>query len=122
MTRAPQSRLAVSTSSKLAAEKLLLAFPNRNCALEPNYAPDKQRRRSRVQPELVDNFDFFAHAEGKRALGTETKPGMRGQIVRPIARIAAGLAESEATVNSCKLARTSMLTAFVQSAWQTGHP
>jgi hypothetical protein len=40
-----------------------------------------------VQPELVDNFDFFAHAEDKRALGTETKPGTRGQIVRPTARI-----------------------------------
>jgi hypothetical protein len=67
--------------------EMLLAFPNRDCALEPDYAPDKQRRRSRVQPELVDNFDFFAHAENKRALGTETKSGMRSQTVRPIAHI-----------------------------------
>jgi hypothetical protein len=54
--------LAVSTSSKLAAENILLAFANRDCALEPDYAPDKQHRRSRVQPELVDNFDFLTHA------------------------------------------------------------
>jgi polyisoprenoid-binding protein YceI len=38
-------------------------------------------------PSLLANFDFFAHAENKRALGTETKSGMRGQIVRPIAHI-----------------------------------
>jgi hypothetical protein len=45
----------------LSAEKILLAFANRDCALEPDHAPDKLRRRSRVQPELVDNFDFLAH-------------------------------------------------------------
>jgi hypothetical protein len=42
--------------------EILLAFANRDCALEPDHAPDKLRRRSRVQPELVDNFDFLAHA------------------------------------------------------------
>jgi hypothetical protein len=42
----------------------LLAFANRDCALEPDHAPDKLRRRSRVQPELVDNFDFSLHGKG----------------------------------------------------------
>ena len=41
--------------------EILIAFANRDLALEPDRAPDKLRRRSRVQPELVDNFDFFAH-------------------------------------------------------------
>ena len=61
-TRSPQFKLAVSTSSKLAAEKFSSAFANRDYALEPDCVPDKQRRRSRVQPELVDNFDFLTHA------------------------------------------------------------
>ena len=39
-TRSPQFKLAVSTSSKLAAEKFL-AFTNRDCALEPIYSPHK---------------------------------------------------------------------------------
>ena len=39
-TRSPQFKLAVSTSSKLAAEKFL-AFTNRDCALEPIYPPHK---------------------------------------------------------------------------------
>ena len=38
---------------------------NRDLALKPDHAPDKLRRRSRVQSELVDNFDFFAHADTK---------------------------------------------------------
>ena len=64
-------------------------------------------------PSLLPNFDFFAHAENKRALGTETKSGMRGQqsdqLLISNGCLAAGLAESEAAaVNSCKLARTSM--------------
>jgi hypothetical protein len=42
--------------------EILIAFANRDLALKPDHAPDKMRRRSRVQPELVDNFDFFAHA------------------------------------------------------------
>src|SRR4029453_2880546 len=42
--------------------EILLASPNSDCALEPDQPPEKQRRRSRVQAELVDNFDFFAHA------------------------------------------------------------
>src|SRR6267142_3814217 len=42
--------------------EILIAFANRDLALKPDDAPDKMRRRSRVQPELVDNFDFFAHA------------------------------------------------------------
>ena len=41
--------------------EILLAFANRNCALEPDHAPNELRRRSRVQPELVDNFEFFTH-------------------------------------------------------------
>ncbi len=41
--------------------EILLAFANRDCALEPDHAPDKLRCRSRVQPELVDNFEFFTH-------------------------------------------------------------
>ena len=49
----------------LAAEKFSSPFANRDLALEPDYAPDKMRRRSRVQPELVDNFDFLAHADTK---------------------------------------------------------
>ena len=42
--------------------EILLAFANRDCALEPDHASNKLCRRSRVQPELVDNFDFLAHA------------------------------------------------------------
>jgi len=41
--------------------EILLAFANRDCALEPDHAPDKLRRRSCVQPELVDNFEFLTH-------------------------------------------------------------
>jgi hypothetical protein len=41
--------------------EILQAFANRNCALEPDHAPDKLCRRSRVQPELVNNFEFFTH-------------------------------------------------------------
>jgi hypothetical protein len=41
--------------------EILLAFANRDCALEPDHAPDKLRRWSCVQPELVDNFEFLTH-------------------------------------------------------------
>ena len=41
--------------------EILLAFANRDCALEPDHAPDKLRCRSCVQPELVDNFEFLTH-------------------------------------------------------------
>jgi hypothetical protein len=44
--------------------EILFASPNCDCALEPDHAPDKQRRGSRVQPELrslpsdVRNFSY----------------------------------------------------------------
>ena len=41
--------------------EILLAFADRDCALESDHAPDELRRRSRVQPQLVDNFEFFTH-------------------------------------------------------------
>jgi hypothetical protein len=43
--------------------KFLLTFPNRDCALEPSYPPHKERRWSRMQPELTDNLDFSPHGK-----------------------------------------------------------
>jgi hypothetical protein len=71
-TRAPQFKLAVSTSSKLAAEKFS-SPSNRNCALEPDYVPNKQRRRERMQSELVDDLDFSAHSGNIESIFQITK-------------------------------------------------
>jgi len=63
--------------------EILIAFANRDLALKPDHAPDKLRRRSRVQPELVDNFDFFAHAVQKQRLAPNLSPHYcRVQVVR----------------------------------------
>jgi hypothetical protein len=65
MTQAPQSKIGSKHFSGLAAENFSSPFLIVIVLLD--HAPDKQRRRSRVQSELVANFDFFAHAENKRA-------------------------------------------------------
>ena len=56
------SQIGTEHFESAGGREILLAFANCDYALEPDHAPDKVRRRSRVQPQLVDNFDFFAHA------------------------------------------------------------
>jgi hypothetical protein len=59
-TRSPRFKLALSTSSMLSAEKL--SSPLQIVILLLNLITHRTNCRPRVQPELVDNFDFFAHA------------------------------------------------------------
>jgi hypothetical protein len=64
MTHAPQSKLAVSTSRRLAAEKY--SSPFQIVIVLLNLITHRTNSAAgRVQPELVDNFDFFAHAENE---------------------------------------------------------